>query len=167
MFFNACEAARARETRLAGVTTAPGASLQQRRRGDARRRVANFIGTHWPVGDDSALGFATHLYASLADGAIARRGHCSARGVHPIGGTIDWADYVHYGNPRFVLVRERRGSAAAVNRQGDAARARACLPGHLTSNHRPGTLGIIGTESPVTHFQVADRPRIVPARHPD
>ena len=102
VFFNACEAARVR----AG-------SASRRRR--ARRAgsvaeamldggVANFIGTHWPVGDDAALGFATHLYASLADGAMLGEAVLGARRALQSSGSVDWADYVHYGNPRFLLV---------------------------------------------------------------
>ena len=69
---------------------------------------ANFIGTHWPVGDDAALGFATHLYSSLADGATLGEAVLGARRALQSTGSVDWADYVHYGNPRFLLV----GSAA-------------------------------------------------------
>ena len=31
--------------------------------------VANFIGTHWPVGDDAAYAFSLSLYESLLDRA--------------------------------------------------------------------------------------------------
>ena len=118
VFFNACEAARVRARPASQVSRL----RRVRRSGSVAEAmldsgVANFIGTHWPVGDDSALGFATHLYASLADGATLGEALLGARRALQSGGTIDWADYVHYGNPRFVLVRERRGSVAAVNRQ--------------------------------------------------
>ena len=105
VFFNACEAARVR---------ARGASQQSRLRRVRRSGsvaeamldggVANFIGTHWPVGDDAALGFATHLYASLADGAMLGEAVLGARRALQSSGSVDWADYVHYGNPRFLLV---------------------------------------------------------------
>jgi CHAT domain-containing protein len=63
--------------------------------------VANFIGTHWPVGDDAALAFSTAFYQQLLDGRPLGSAMLAARRRVFEFGSIDWADYVHYGNPAF------------------------------------------------------------------
>jgi len=109
VFFNACEAARLRSAPATARTLLRGL----RRSGSVAEAmldggVANFIGTHWPVGDEAALAFATTLYARLARGTPLGAAVLEARQrVHALG-SIDWADYVHYGSPQFVL----SGSAA-------------------------------------------------------
>jgi CHAT domain-containing protein len=65
--------------------------------------VANFLGTHWPVGDEAALLFSTRLYEALLDGARLGDAVLAARLRVFQSGSIDWADYVHYGNPAFLL----------------------------------------------------------------
>lgn len=104
VFFNACEAARVR-----------------RPRGPARRGLigfrrstsiaeaflaggaANFLGTHWPVGDEAAFAFSTLLYERLLEGAPLGDSILAARRRVLELGSIDWADYVHYGNPDFTV----------------------------------------------------------------
>jgi CHAT domain-containing protein len=65
--------------------------------------VANFIGTHWPVGDEAAFAFSNSLYAALLQGA--RLGEAVLAGRQQLQGmpSVDWADYVHYGSPDFRL----------------------------------------------------------------
>jgi CHAT domain-containing protein len=107
VFFNACEAARVRRR------TATRRQATQRR---ATRRpstslaeaflvggVANFLGTHWPVGDGAALAFSTSLYPALLSGRPLGTAIREARRAVQAGGSVDWADYVHYGNASFVL----------------------------------------------------------------
>jgi hypothetical protein len=111
VFFNACEAARVRRPR----------HPQSARRLFAFRRstsvaegflaggVANFLGTHWPVGDQAAFAFSMSFYQRLLDGAAL--GDCvleARRGVLELG-SIDWADYVLYGSPDFTVVRSDHG----------------------------------------------------------
>jgi hypothetical protein len=105
VFFNACEAARVRR--------APRRIRTHRLFGPQRSSsiaeaflaggVANFLGTHWPVGDEAALQFSTRLYAGLLDGARLGDAVLAARLRVFESGSIDWADYVHYGNPAFLL----------------------------------------------------------------
>ncbi len=107
VFFNACEAARVRRPRRA-----PGA-----RRLFAFRRstsvaegflaggVANFLGTHWPVGDQAAFAFSMSFYQRLLDGAALGDCVLEARQRVLALGSIDWADYVLYGSPDFQVVR--------------------------------------------------------------
>ena len=104
VFFNACEAARVRR---------PGRSARARLFGLRRSSslaeaildggVANFVGTHWPVGDDAALAFSSRFYEGLLGGARLGETMLAARRVVAAAGSIDWADYVHYGNPAFRL----------------------------------------------------------------
>jgi pimeloyl-ACP methyl ester carboxylesterase len=102
VFFNACEAARVRKPRHAGD-----ARLFAFRRSTSVAEaflaggIANFLGTHWPVGDQAALAFATRFYQRLIDAEPL--GDCvlaARRDVRDLG-SIDWADYVLYGSPGF------------------------------------------------------------------
>jgi pimeloyl-ACP methyl ester carboxylesterase len=104
VFFNACEAARVRRpgpgSRRALFGLRRSSSLAE---GFLDGGVANFVGTHWPVGDAAALGFSTRFYARLLDGARLGEALLAAR-RHVFGlASIDWADYVHYGSHDFAL----------------------------------------------------------------
>lgn len=114
LVFNACESARVR--RRSGKRAAPRAGSREvaRLRGHGMRTnlslaetllragVAHYIGTHWPVGDDSAAAFAAEFYREVLRGSIgdalvkARRAVLAER-------SPDWADYVHYGDAEFRL----------------------------------------------------------------
>jgi CHAT domain-containing protein len=65
--------------------------------------VAAFIGTHWPVGDAAALAFSDCTYRQLLEGADLGAAVLSARRRVLALDSLDWADYVHYGNPSFRL----------------------------------------------------------------
>jgi hypothetical protein len=112
VFFNACEAARVRR-RTAARRAASRRRAPPRR---ATRRpstslaeaflvggVGNFLGTHWPVGDDAALTFSTSLYPGLLSGHPLGQAIRDARRAVQARGSGDWADYVHYGNAAFAL----------------------------------------------------------------
>lgn len=108
VFFNACEAARLRATparadsqpsRLHCSTSIAEAFLSG--------GVANFLGTHWPVNDADAAAFAQSLYGSLLRGTPLGMAILKARRLIMAKGSPDWADYVHYGNPAFVLARRK------------------------------------------------------------
>ena len=102
VFFNACEAARVRR-----ASRATGARLFAFRRSTSVAEaflgggVANFIGTHWPVGDQAALVFSTNFYQRLLDGELLGDCVLAARQQVAAIGSIDWADYVLYGSPDF------------------------------------------------------------------
>jgi hypothetical protein len=98
VFFNACEAARVRRPRQ----TARSRLFAFRRSTSVAEAflaggVANFLGTHWPVGDHAALAFSTCFYREMLDGA--KFGDCvlAARQRVLALESIDWADYVLYG----------------------------------------------------------------------
>jgi len=104
VFCNACEAARVRRPRASGARRL----LGLRRSSSLAEAfldggVASFVGTHWPVGDDAALVFSTVFYERLLDGLSLGSAILAARRRVFELGSIDWADYVHYGNPAFHL----------------------------------------------------------------
>jgi len=105
VFFNACEAARIRR---ASDDSVP--DIKRRIQTSAglaeaflRGGVANYVGTYWPVGDDPALAFAECFYTSLLEGTAIGDALLQARKRVAALESVDWADYIHYGNPRFVL----------------------------------------------------------------
>jgi CHAT domain-containing protein/pimeloyl-ACP methyl ester carboxylesterase len=106
VFFNACESARIRgmarggkgkahPDRLLGIVSVAEAFM--------RGGVANFLGTYWPVGDDAASKFADTFYKGLLAGEPLGPCITSARRAVEKAGSADWADYLHYGSPNFVL----------------------------------------------------------------
>lgn len=108
VFFNACEAGRIRKAPDRGRR-----ELDIERRADRavglaeaflRGGVANYLGTYWPVGDAAAMAFAEIFYSELLNkktiGAALLAGR---RKVQDDVGSVDWADYIHYGSHDFVL----------------------------------------------------------------
>lgn len=112
VFFNACESGRVRRSARGSAKLLKQASMSK---ADLRRErvapaeaylrggVANFIGTYWPVGDASAATFSESLYALLLQGATLGDAVLGARQAVEKDGSIDWADYVHYGDYRFKV----------------------------------------------------------------
>ncbi len=104
VFFNACEAARVRRRgspsgrRLAAFRQSTSVAEAFLSGG-----VANFLGTHWPVGDEAAFAFSGRFYERLLAGATLGEAVLAARRLVFEQGSIDWADYVHYGTPSFRL----------------------------------------------------------------
>jgi CHAT domain-containing protein len=106
VFFNACEAGRVRK----------GPDLRKKDLAITRRiernvglaeaflrgGVANYVGTYWPVGDASAKTFSDSFYAELMKGATIGSALQAARKAIA-GNSVDWADYIHYGDFSFVL----------------------------------------------------------------
>ncbi len=72
-----------------------------------RYGVMNYVGTYWPVGDESAAGFASAFYSALLDGQSIGAALIGGRQVVQKTESVDWADYIHYGDPRFTLKHER------------------------------------------------------------
>ena len=108
VFFNACEAGRGRgkpDNRKKELTID---EQLERSIGLAeaflRGGVANYLGTYWPVGDESAKGFAETFYGELLNkktiGDALLQGRIKVRNEIK---SVDWADYIHYGSYDFVL----------------------------------------------------------------
>ncbi len=107
MFFNACEAARVRKPQNAADTELAMPKRIQRNVGLAeafmRGGVANYMGTYWPVGDAPAKRFAEVFYSGLLQGNAIGQSLLGARKELQANRWVDWADYVLYGSPEFVL----------------------------------------------------------------
>lgn len=107
VFFNACEAGRVRKAQERGEEDLDIARRIERNVGLAgaflRGGVANYIGTYWPVGDDAALEFAGTFYRELLLGVNMGNALLAGRRKIEALESVDWADYIHYGNQSFVL----------------------------------------------------------------
>jgi CHAT domain-containing protein len=68
-----------------------------------RGGVANFLATYWPVGDRAAKIFAETLYVRLMKGTPIGEAVQEGRAAVKETGSKDWADYIFYGDPEFVL----------------------------------------------------------------
>jgi pimeloyl-ACP methyl ester carboxylesterase len=111
VFFNACEAGRVRGAAGGRASKRQQTQAQVRKLQRAvgfaeafmRGGVANFLGTYWEVGDDAALEFAQTFYRELVAGRTLgdalQGGRTAVRAVDD----RDWADYLFYGSPDFVL----------------------------------------------------------------
>jgi pimeloyl-ACP methyl ester carboxylesterase len=106
IFFNACEAARIRK---GPDLKKPELDIQRRIERNVglaeaflRGGVANYVGTYWPVGDKSAKDFAETFYTELINGKTIGGALTQARQAIS-GDSIDWADYIHYGDFNFTL----------------------------------------------------------------
>ncbi|AMB47606.1 hypothetical protein Y590_21885 [Methylobacterium sp. AMS5] len=106
VFFNACEVGRIRRS---GPTPAPAPDLLRRNIGFAeaflRGGVANFIGTYWPVGDEAAGTFAPAFYERVLAGQALGEALLTSRKALEDKQFGDWANYILYGDPDFVLKR--------------------------------------------------------------
>jgi hypothetical protein len=70
-----------------------------------RAGVGNYVGTYWPVGDAAAEQFAGVFYKALLNGdSVGDALQQGRRKVIEIE-SVDWADYIHYGSPGFVVKR--------------------------------------------------------------
>lgn len=105
VFFNACEAARIRrasDKKAPNIQTRINTSVGLAE-AFLRGGVANYVGTYWPVGDAPAKAFAETFYTLLLEGTPIGDALLEARRVVAKQKSQDWADYIHYGNSRFVL----------------------------------------------------------------
>jgi CHAT domain-containing protein len=108
VFFNACQIARIR--RLSDEPSPPEAPVAVRRsigfaEAFLRGGVANFVGTYWPVGDMAAEIFAPAFYENLLAGRPLSEALLTSRRALEAKDLGDWADYILYGDPDFILKR--------------------------------------------------------------
>lgn len=111
MFFNACEAGRVRGASRTAPVGKKNNNVRKRLTESVglaeaflRGGVANYLGTYWPVGDESAAAFAETFYTELLKGRTVGAALRAGRGkvLHEIK-SVDWADYLLYGSPDFQL----------------------------------------------------------------
>lgn len=105
VFFNACESAR-----LPSEPHVRRKNIRERIDSNVglaeaflRGGVANYLGTYWPVGDDSAPLAAAALYSAIVKGRSMGVAVNAARGALRDDKSIDWADYIHYGSYDFTI----------------------------------------------------------------
>lgn len=115
MFFNACESGRLRRAPLRVWSQADrkeGECTAKRLETNVgfaeallRAGVGNYIGTYWPVGDESAKAFSETFYQRLVSGASL--GAAIDEGRQRVWDlrSEDWADYILYGSPDFAVKR--------------------------------------------------------------
>jgi CHAT domain-containing protein len=125
VFFNACESARIRGYKpRQKLTRLSKPKLEAHARRESKERVvtniglaeaflrggvANYIGTYWPVGDESAMQFAKTLYSEIVAGKSVGDALQSGRLAVQKLKSVDWVDYIHYGSHDFVLKRKTGG----------------------------------------------------------
>jgi len=108
VFFNACEAARIRRF---DPDPDPVPIPVRLRRGVGfaeaflRGGIANYVGTYWPVNDDAAEQFANAFYKKVLEGRTLGDAMLDGRKEVKNAGSVDWADYILYGDPNFILKR--------------------------------------------------------------
>ena len=107
VFFNACQAGRIRRgtekkknelaipKRVERTVSLAEAFL--------RGGIANYLGTYWPVGDEAAEKFASSFYTELLQGQSIGQALQKGRNAVQDLQSVDWADYIHYGNPYFTV----------------------------------------------------------------
>ena len=105
VFFNACESGR-----LPSAAHLRRRHVQDRIRKNVgvaeaflRGGVANYLGTYWPVDDDSAETAATSIYGAIVQGKSVGEAVAAARAALRSASAIDWADYIHYGSYDFTV----------------------------------------------------------------
>jgi CHAT domain-containing protein len=108
-FFNACETGKVRRGSSTTQIDTKLLTAKRVRRGSSfaeaflRGGIANFVGTYWPVGDQAASDFAEKFYALLLSGATLGDAVMAGRKAVENIRSVDWADYILYGDPQFVL----------------------------------------------------------------
>jgi len=109
VFFNACEAGRLRRGAKTAKINPTMTTVNRVQRGASfaeaflRGGVANYVGTYWPVGDAAALTFAETFYPQLLAGKPLGGALIAGRNKVRELGSADWADYILYGDPAFLL----------------------------------------------------------------
>jgi len=104
VFFNACESGRVRKVEGTGRQPTRSDSREQNvgiAEALLRGGVTQFIGTYWPVGDQPAKAFAEEFYRTLTGGAQIQEAVLKGRQAVHDQQSVDFADYLHFGNPRF------------------------------------------------------------------
>jgi pimeloyl-ACP methyl ester carboxylesterase len=116
VFLNACQSGRVRKI---SHNAPPGdfapEQVFQRPRSEQRAHATGvaeafltgglklFLGTYWSVGDESAKKFAEVFYENISQrkpvGLAVRLARAEVKKL----GSIDWADYMLYGDPRFAI----------------------------------------------------------------
>ena len=104
IFFNACEAGRIRSVKQREEGRATALRLETNvgvAEALLRAGIGNYIGTYWPVGDAPAKAFGETFYKAITAGDSLGSALLQGRARVLELGSVDWADYIHYGSPGF------------------------------------------------------------------
>jgi CHAT domain/FHA domain len=108
IFLNACESGRMRGPISANARATHFVGQVGLAEGFLLSGIANFIGTYWPVNDLAALRFAHTFYSHLLTGNSLSASMRAARQVAKTISPRDWANYLHFGDPLYMVrVAER------------------------------------------------------------
>ena len=108
VFFNACQAGRVRSAGIRNKGQGTAKRLETNvglAEAFLRAGIGNYIGTYWPVEDDPAKAFGTAFYQAIVRGETVGAALNSGRRVVREMDSVDWADYIHYGSPNFLVKR--------------------------------------------------------------
>ena len=105
MLFNACESAKVRKKQIRQIPDYRGSFAEAA----IRAGISHYIGTYWNVGDKDAVTFAKTFYDELSKGEMIGTAIVRARQeVKNLSSrTVDWLNYIHYGNRRFRMKLKR------------------------------------------------------------
>ncbi len=108
VFLNACWSSReAKQVKSAEVLDYAGVTIRNMAQAFILAGSAGFIGTLWPVFDQSSRRFAERFYTYVLDGVpvgeALRRTREQMREQEPDDPV--WASFVHYGNPQLTLAK--------------------------------------------------------------
>lgn len=114
VFLNACQSGRIRRVRGGRAPNKPTGELQSQLKQTVsvaeaflRGGLKLFLGTYWPVGDDSAKVFSEEFYRNIVtQKSVGQAVHLARHAIVADNG-YDWADYMLYGDPRFPIKQPR------------------------------------------------------------
>jgi pimeloyl-ACP methyl ester carboxylesterase len=113
VFFNACESGRLRRGAKTTQIDEEKDTIKRVKRGVSfaeaflRGGIANYLGTYWPVNDNAALKFSEVFYEKILDHKPLGEAVMAGREAVEKLRSVDWADYILYGDPRFVVKTSR------------------------------------------------------------
>jgi len=120
VFFNACESGRLRRGAKTAQIDDRKHTVDRVHRGVSfaeaflRGGIANYLGTYWPVNDDAALAFSENFYRRILHGETLGDAIMAGRKAVEGISSVDWADYILYGDTNFVLKIKDSSAAAAI-----------------------------------------------------
>lgn len=100
MIFNACESAMVRSAQERQQVDFQGSFAEAA----ITAGISHYIGTYWQVGDADAASFAEVFYAQMMSGRMIGDAIVEARNaIYGRPGSVDWLNYIHYGNRLFRM----------------------------------------------------------------
>ena len=109
MVFNACQSAKVRRAQRKQKSDFQGSFAEAA----ILSGISHYVGTYWEVNDYDAVSFATTFYKEMSDGemigAALVKARQAVRDRAPT--TVDWLNYIHYGNRLFRMKIKGEGTS--------------------------------------------------------